>query len=102
MNNALLDNARSFAEGGYSYTGEEVRLWVYKLCDEIERLRVEDASLTKAYAEGREDERRYAQARLTGWIQCAEEHGVPWSGTEADSYTMAKYGDRPMCCGVLL
>ena len=57
MNNALLDNARSFAEGGYSYTGEEVRLWVYKLCDEIERLRVEDASLTKAYAEGREDQR---------------------------------------------
>ena len=58
MNNAILDNARSFAKGGYSYTGEEVRLWVYKLCDEIERLRVEDASLTKAYAEGRDDERK--------------------------------------------
>jgi hypothetical protein len=57
----LLENARNFAEGGYSYTGEEVRLWVYKLCDEIERLRVEDASLTNAYAEGRGDQ-RYADA----------------------------------------
>jgi len=57
---SLTDNARNFAEGGYSYTGEEVRLWVHKLCDEIERLRVEDASLTKAYAEGREDQRASA------------------------------------------
>ena len=53
----LIENARSFAEGGDSYTGPEVRLWVYNLCDEIERLRVEDASLTTAYAEGRADQR---------------------------------------------
>jgi hypothetical protein len=32
----------------------------------------------------------------------ADEHGVKWSGAEADRYTMEKHGDRPMCCGVLL
>lgn len=58
MTMTLTENARAFAEGGDRYTGPEVRLWVYKLCDEIERLRVEDASLTKAYAEGRADERK--------------------------------------------
>ena len=49
-----------------------------------------------------DDARKYAEARLSGWIECANEHGVKWSGTEADRYTMAKYGDRQMCCGVLL
>ena len=55
---SITDNARSFAEGGDRYTGPEVRLWVYKLCDEIERLHTENASLHKAYAEGRDDQRR--------------------------------------------
>ena len=54
----LIQNAREFAEGGDRYTGPEVRLWVYKLCDEIERLTYEDSSLTNAYAEGRDDERK--------------------------------------------
>lgn len=48
------------------------------------------------------DQRQYALARLSGWIECANEHGVAWSGIEADRYTMAKHGDKPMCCGVLL
>ena len=34
----LIDNAREFAESGDRYTGPEVRVWVYELCDEIERL----------------------------------------------------------------
>jgi len=54
----LTETARQFAECGDRYTGPEVRVWVYRLCDEIERLRVEDASLTNAYAEGRDDERK--------------------------------------------
>lgn len=49
-----------------------------------------------------EDARRYAEARLSGWIECANWHGVYWSGIDADNYTKAKHGDRPMCCGVLL
>lgn len=53
----LTETARQFAECGDSYTGPEVRVWVYRLCDEIERLRAEDASLTNAYGEGRADQR---------------------------------------------
>ena len=49
-----------------------------------------------------DDARKYAEARLSGWIECANEHGVNWSGIEADRYTMAKHGDLPMCCGVLV
>ena len=49
-----------------------------------------------------DDARRYAEARLSGWIECANEHGVEWSETAANLYTAAKHGDRPMCCGVLL
>ncbi len=49
-----------------------------------------------------DDEPQYAEARLSGWIECANEHGVAWSGTDADRYTMHKHGDKPMCCGVLL
>ena len=49
-----------------------------------------------------DDARTYAEARLSGWIECANEHGVAWSGIDADLYTMAKRGDRPMCGGVLL
>jgi len=33
--------AREFSEGGDSYTGAEVRLWVHTLCDEVDRLRAE-------------------------------------------------------------
>jgi len=64
MSNAtsLVQNAREFAECGDRYTGPEVRLWIYKLCDEIERLTSLDASLTNAYAEGRGDQ-RYDDAR---------------------------------------
>ena len=32
-------SAREFANSGYSYTGEEVRVWVHNMADEIERLR---------------------------------------------------------------
>ena len=49
-----------------------------------------------------DDARRYADARLSGWIECADEHDVTWSCMAADNYTVAKHGDRPMCCGVLL
>jgi hypothetical protein len=47
-------------------------------------------------------ERSYAEARLSGWIDCAKRHGVHWSGTDADIYSMRKHGDVPMCCGVLM
>ncbi len=49
-----------------------------------------------------EDARRYAEARLSGWIECADAAGIRWSGIDADNYTIAKHGDLPMCCGVLL
>ena len=48
-------------------------------------------------------ERGHAEARLSGWIECADFCGLEWSGIAADLYTMTKYGaDRPMCCGVLM
>lgn len=49
-----------------------------------------------------ERDHAYAEARLSGWIECAEYHRLHWSGISADQYTEHKYGDRPMCCGVLL
>ena len=49
-----------------------------------------------------EDDRRYAEARISGWIECANSHDVNWSGLDADNYTISKHGNRPMCCGVLL
>ena len=53
---SLTDNARAFAEGGDRYTGAEVRVWVYQLCDEIERLR-QHAVILAATAEEVERER---------------------------------------------
>ncbi len=35
--------ARDFAQAGYTYTGEEVRLWVHNMADEIDRLRRQPA-----------------------------------------------------------
>ena len=61
----LVNNAREFAESGDSYTGPEVRLWVYNLCDEIDRLYDEHASFTKAYNEGQEDQRADAVNAIT-------------------------------------
>ena len=58
----LTDNAREFAEGGDRYTGAEVRVWVYKLCDKINQLHDENAF---AYAKGRKDEREYLLKRVS-------------------------------------
>lgn len=49
-----------------------------------------------------EREHDHAESRLSGWIECVEFFGKEWSGIDADRHTMRKYGDRPMCCGVLL
>ena len=43
-----------------------------------------------------------AQARLSGWLDCAEQHNIIWSAIRCDLHTMEKYGDdAPMTCGVL-
>ena len=39
---------------------------------------------------------------LTGWRVAMIECGRRWSFIEADEHTEARFGDRPMCCGVLL
>ena len=49
-----------------------------------------------------ERDHAHAEARLSGWIECADYFGLNWSGIAADRHTETKYGDRPMCCGVLL
>lgn len=47
-------------------------------------------------------ERDRAEAMLSGWRECAVHFGIEWNALEADRHTFAKYGLRPMCCGVLL
>ena len=49
-----------------------------------------------------ERDHAYAEARLSGYIECIEYFGLSWIGIAADNHTMNKYGDRPMCCGILL
>lgn len=39
------EDCRLFAEGGYHYTGGEVRVWVYLMADEIDRLREKEQEL---------------------------------------------------------
>lgn len=43
-----------------------------------------------------------AEATLTGWRAGLEHCGQRWSFVEADEHSTARFGDRPMCCGVLL
>lgn len=43
-----------------------------------------------------------AELMLYGWRECADHFGIEWNALEADRHTLAKYGLRPMCCGVLL
>jgi hypothetical protein len=43
-----------------------------------------------------------AQWQLAGWRKGVEDCGREWSGIEADLHSMARFGDRPICCGVLL
>lgn len=39
---------------------------------------------------------------LAGWREGVEECGRRWDFVEADEHTAARFGDRPICCGVLL
>jgi len=47
-------------------------------------------------------ERDIADAKLEGWRKGVEDCGRKWDFIEADVHSMARYGDRPICCGVLL
>jgi hypothetical protein len=44
----------------------------------------------------------YAEGVLRGWRAGLEHCGRAWSPSEADFHTMERFGERPMCCGVLL
>ena len=46
----LIQQATAFAESGASFTGAEVRLWVGKLTDALERLTAGDVALPEAVA----------------------------------------------------
>jgi len=50
-----------------------------------------------------EYDHRYADAFLQGWRDGMLDAGDrSWSFFEADQHTFTRFGDRPMCCGVLL
>jgi len=40
-------------------------------------------------------------AKLEGYRQALQDSGEGWSGLADDVYTLTKYGDHPMTCGVL-
>ncbi len=47
-------------------------------------------------------EHQLADAYLTGWLDAMDECGRRLCFVQADEHTTARFGDRPMCCGVLL
>lgn len=47
-------------------------------------------------------ERTYAEGVLAGWRLAMSDVGRGWSFVEADEHSMERFGDRPICCGVLL
>jgi hypothetical protein len=49
-----------------------------------------------------EYEHTYAMGVLAGWRDGLEHCGHRLSLIDADHHSMARFGDRPMCCGVLL
>lgn len=49
-----------------------------------------------------EREHDAAIAKLQGWREGLLYCGWPCNLIEADLHTMQRFGDRPMCCGVLL
>jgi len=49
-----------------------------------------------------EHERSYALGVLQGWREGLSYCGRRWSFIEADEHSTERFGDRPMCCGVLL
>lgn len=49
-----------------------------------------------------EYEHTRAAGVLQGWRAGVEFCGRKWDFIEADEHTSARFGDRPMCCGVLL
>jgi hypothetical protein len=68
--------AREFAEHGSSFTGEEVRLWVYNMADEIDRSRAEVAQLRALLRNmvelaefwiNREDRRQFSEHEYRTW-----------------------------------
>jgi len=40
-------------------------------------------------------------AYLEGYRACLDDLGIGWSGTDDDYYTLSKYPDADMTCGVL-
>ena len=62
---------------------------LYEMLDAVNEAKTHDDYLSAHWA-------------LHGWLDCATQHGIEWSGIQADLYTMKKYGDdAPMTCGVL-
>lgn len=49
-----------------------------------------------------EYEHTYAQGMLAGWRLAMEQLGRRWDFIEPDEHSTARFGDRPICCGVLL
>lgn len=49
-----------------------------------------------------EYEHNHAKGVLDGWRLCMEQMGRRWDFIEADEHSMERFGDRPICCGVLL
>jgi hypothetical protein len=43
-----------------------------------------------------------ADGYLRGWRDGQKEAGRRWCFIEADEHSVARFGDRPICCGVLL
>jgi len=44
----------------------------------------------------------YADGVLQGWRAGLVHCGRRWDFVEADNHSTERFGDRPMCCGVLL
>jgi hypothetical protein len=49
-----------------------------------------------------EYEHTWSDGFLAGWRAGQAEAGHRWSFVEADTHSMARFGERPICCGVLL
>ena len=49
-----------------------------------------------------EYEHTYAEGVLAGWREGLEYCGRRWDFIEADEHSAERFGDRPICCGVLL
>jgi hypothetical protein len=59
--------AREFSEGGDRYTGQEVRLWVHNLADEVDRLRAQLEDATQVLRMADDNNRVDAGEKRKAW-----------------------------------